>query len=943
MIRLRAAILLVFAALLNAQSPDPGLAAEVSKARALADRNTADSLRQALAESDRLLGLARARSDRANQAASLYLGGIVCIRLARFPEAVSRLSEAAEISKTLDDSAALAATLGDLGLAQSRLGRNDEALSTLTLAQKTASTLADRRNLIPILNNTGLVYNDLAQPARARDCFEQALAILRETGGDPRTQGALLSNIGALFYLEGNNQKALDSYLEALALRKGAGDLRGSASTLSKIGLVYSALSMHDRAIQYYEEALTLVRQAGDRHEEADALSHLGEVHRAMGDYPRALEFLNQALALQRDLSKRSSEANDLSNIALVLLDQKQYAAALAHIEQAIAIQESLGTRRTLGSSLVRMSAIFTAEGDAPSAIRHAARALEIARSLGDKRLEVGALVQLTAAHAVLGHWTEALTSADEGIAVVETLRGALGSADMRAGYVANVRRIFELKVDALMQLHRGSPSSGYDAQALETAERSRARSLLDLLAESRAGLRRASDDQPQRAQLVSLETSLAVLGDRLLRLPENDAASRRTIETRISETTARLDQLRAELRTRNPRYAALAEPQPATLAQIRGLLDADTVLLEYSLGEPRSYVWLVTRDSLESFALPGRAAIEEPSRRFHAALSAHRAATGRELASAILGPLARRLEGKRLLVAAEGALDYVPFAALPDPAAPGKLLVDRHEIIGVPSASALFLLRAEAGNRPPPSKTVAIFADPVFSPTDIRIVGRTVGTPNLSGKIPSELERSVKETGLASLDRIGGTRREAEQIAALAPPASTLKALDFDASRERVLSGDLRGYSILHFATHGLLNSRHPELSGLVLSMVGPDGAPRNGFLQAHEIYDLDLSASLVVLSACQTALGKEIAGEGLVGLTRGFMYAGAPRIVASLWKVPDRATSELMRRFYRGMLGAKLTPAAALRQAMLDLKRDPRWASAYYWAAFTLQGEWE
>jgi CHAT domain-containing protein len=185
-------------------------------------------------------------------------------------------------------------------------------------------------------------------------------------------------------------------------------------------------------------------------------------------------------------------------------------------------------------------------------------------------------------------------------------------------------------------------------------------------------------------------------------------------------------------------------------------------------------------------------------------------------------------------------------------------------------------------------------------------------------------------------------SRVEVEAIVGLAG-GENLKALDFEASRATALSDELGHYRVVHFATHGLLNSLHPELSGLVLSLVDEKGQPQDGFLRAHDVYNLKLRADLVVLSACQTALGKEVKGEGLVGLTRGFMYAGAPRVVASLWRVPSKATAELMKRFYRGMLVEKLRPAAALRAAQVGMWREKRWNEPYYWAAFVLQGEWQ
>jgi CHAT domain-containing protein len=176
----------------------------------------------------------------------------------------------------------------------------------------------------------------------------------------------------------------------------------------------------------------------------------------------------------------------------------------------------------------------------------------------------------------------------------------------------------------------------------------------------------------------------------------------------------------------------------------------------------------------------------------------------------------------------------------------------------------------------------------------------------------------------------------------ALAAKGAGLKAVDFDANRATATNTDLSQYRIVHFATHGLLNSQHPELSGVVLSLLDEQAQPQDGFLRAHEIYNLNLPAELVVLSGCKTGLGKEIKGEGLVGLTRGFMYAGAARVVVSLWDVNDVATAELMKRFYQKMLAEGQRPAAALRAAQVAMWKEKRWQAPYYWAAFVLQGEW-
>ena len=333
-------------------------------------------------------------------------------------------------------------------------------------------------------------------------------------------------------------------------------------------------------------------------------------------------------------------------------------------------------------------------------------------------------------------------------------------------------------------------------------------------------------------------------------------------------------------------------------------------------------------------------------------------------LSQMVLGPVAKQVEGKRLLIVADGALHYIPFGVLPvpdeDQTKPAVPLVAEHEIVNLPSASVLaVLLRQAEARESKPTRQVAVLADPVFDNSDPRVKriakpGKSMLTSkkdHASEPRPSSAEhltRSLEDVGGTrqagmGLSRLAFSRREAAAIMAVTKPGHGMEALDFHASRETATSKDLSQYRIVHFATHGLLDSEHPEFSGLVLSMVGPDGKPQNGFLDLEDIYNLTLTSDLVVLSACETGLGKEINGEGLVGLTRGFMYAGASRVVASLWQVDDAATAELMGAFYKAMLAEGLRPAAALRQAQLELMKQKRWHDPYYWAAFTLQGEWK
>jgi CHAT domain-containing protein len=314
-----------------------------------------------------------------------------------------------------------------------------------------------------------------------------------------------------------------------------------------------------------------------------------------------------------------------------------------------------------------------------------------------------------------------------------------------------------------------------------------------------------------------------------------------------------------------------------------------------------------------------------------------------------------------------DGALHFIPFEALPvtnerragatstarRPSKIGQanqqLLVQSNEISYLPSATALSLIRNYP--RKPTNKTLAVFADPVFSANDERIpfASRKVQPQPREQLASSKLVRALRDFDLESgdglgLERLPNSLVEADKAMTMIPAGSGMLASSFDANRAKAMDGELGAYRIVHFATHGLLDDKHPELSGIVLSMVNEKGQAQDGFLQLQDIYDLRLPVDLVVLSACRTGIGKQIRGEGLIGLSRGFMYAGAARIVASLWKVDDDATAALMERFYWHLIKQKVSPSAALKAAKLDImKSRVAWRAPYYWAGFVLQGDWK
>ncbi len=860
--------------------------------------------------------------------------------------------------------------LGSIGTVYSRLGDRQKALDYFSRSVEKLRAAGDKINEGTALSSIGNTYFGLGQVRKSIEYYEQALP-LQHGVGSPSAEGATLGNMGIAYSALGQPQKALDYSRHALQLALAAGDLDGQAATLTAIASLYWQLGDWDHALENQKSAVELTKKSGNRTFEAMILNNMGTTYRGLGDLDSALKCHEQALPILHDVGL-PNEATALQNIGHVYRDKGEFQKAIDYYQQALKLYQARGNRRAIAQDLADTGEASLLLGQTGPALEYWGQALPLAHASGDRILEASVLTGMARAHIREGKLGDAQTSLDSALAMTETLRTAWVGADLRASYSSTVRDRYQLQIELLMLQH-------HDSQAFEASERARARSLLELLSESHANIRQGVDPA-LLTQEQSLETDLRLKSEQRIR--SQNAA----LDKDIEGLTVQYREVEAQIRTRSPRYAALTQPQPLTLDEIqKQILDPETLLLEYSLGEDRSFLWAVTSNSFHTYELPARKKLKTAARLAYKQMSTSQGGgeamqgAAVALSRTLLGPVAAELGKKRLVVVAEGALQYIPFAALPAPGSatsstPSVPLVADHEIVSLPSASTVALLRRETEGRAPAVKLAVVLADPVFSRDDPRVAqaasvslkssDNAISDPRASSDSASssdlnsasdsasnaddleraELsERSAKESGLPGFDRLRASRREAETIVELAGKNNAVEELDFDSSRETATSDALGQYRIIHIATHGLLNSRNPELSGLVFSLVDRQGNPQNGFLEAQDIYNLKLGADLVVLSACQTALGKEIRGEGLVGLTRAFMYAGVPRVVASLWKVPDQATTELMQKFYRGILQQGLQPAAALRAAQFSMWKEPRRSAPYYWAGFTLQGEWK
>jgi len=822
-------------------------------------------------------------------------------------QALAAYEAALALSRDLDSRGEVAKTLINMGEVYLDLGEVKKCLEYSEQALSLWRDLDDRRGLAWALNNIAVCYANVAEFQKGIEYYNQALQLFREQS-DRRAQTVTLNNIGSAYRRLGEEKEALDNFEQALVLLRSADDPRLQAVVLNNIGVLYSNQGSPQKALEYFNSALPLRRLAPDRHGEGVTTLNIGIEHRNLGQPMRALEYYEQALSLLRETGDRREGARVLNNMGLAYLDA----------------------------------------GDPQKAFEALNQGVPMARGSGEREAEVLGLSYLARVERATGNLSKAKATIEAAIELTEDTRVSVARQDLRTSFFATARRLYDFLIDVLVQMHQQGPGQGYDAEALQVSERARARSLLDLLNDEHVDIRQGVEPALLERER-SVQASLASKTEHQMRLlgakhSEEQAAA---ADKEVQELVAEYRKVQAETRASSSHYAAFTQPQTVSLSEIqKDVLDPDTLLLEYALGEDRSFVWAVTQDSLTTHVLAKRAEIEAAARRVYEQLTSNAGGSKETLdeiealSRMLLGPLAGQLQRKRMVVVTEGALQYIPFAVLFKPSRQRVPLIVDHEIVNLPSVSTLSVLRREMNGRPPAPKLLAVVADPVFDREDPRVLASRSALGVTSA--PDALSRSAKEAGLFRFDRLYSSRQEAQAIGALVPKEKKLQALDFDASRKTATSAELAQYRIVHFATHGLLNSRHPELSGLVLSLVDGEGKPQNGFLQSHEIYNLTFRAELVVLSACQTALGKEIRGEGLLGLTRGFMYAGAPRVVASLWNVPDRGTAELMKRFYQSMLAKGLPPAAALRGAQVAMWQDKRWNSPFYWAGFTLQGEW-
>lgn len=868
-----------------------------------------------------------------------------------------------------------ALVLNNLGYAHQRLRESDKAVDFYSRSLALWEEVGDRAEQAFVLLNLSNLYLETGRYVEARPWLEQGLA-LAVAERDLKREGNFWGGIGFVQYSESNIEAAFQSLRRSFDLSAAVGDVESAARVASNLALMYNHAGQLQQAMEFLLDALEKVEEPETR---GYVLYNLGGVYISLGKPEDALDAYQKAFEAFQSLGvgfsdwaarsltgvgatlhrrgdaetalRKYQEAQALDaelaivkqHLGMASLDLDRPEQALEFFTAALRLAEESSDHHQVGLTRLAMGTAYRRLGQLDLAAEQFNQGIEVASQNRTTGLMAPLLLRRAMLRRDRGQLREAQADVEQALSIIESTRRNVLGQDLQISFFASRRGYQEFQIDLLMRLDRLQPGQGYRAQALAASERARSRGLLDLLAEGKVAI-----DEDVAPDLKEQETRLAADLSRVqgnLRAELSAASPDERRVQALQEERARIDESRErlewEIRKRHPRYAQIRYPIPLDLAAIQSELDEQSALLEYAVGQESSFLFVVTREGLETHELPPAPVLQERVLRLRDKLKKESQRQRRayfeeayQLYRDLLAPAAEALRGKsRLLIAPDGALHLLPFEALltaPDGSSftDAPYLLRAYAVSYVPSASVLAELR-EARTEPTAGTNrlrFVAFADPEYETPE----GVGPGSPTRS--LPEGVERW-------NLARLPDSRREVSEIAKLYPDRSRVY-LASEAREANVKHNDLvSGAEILHFATHGHLDERHPEHSALLLANEKTRESGEDGMLQAYEIFRLKLSASLVVLSACQTGLGEEVSGEGLVGLARSFFYAGAPSLVVSLWNVSDKATTDLMVPFYSGLDGAD--KAEALRQAKLRMIDAGVYDHPFYWAPFILIGD--
>ena len=756
---------------------------------------------------------------------------------------------------------------------------------------------------------------------------------------------------------------ALSMFREAESLFPDKLNIYDRGVLFNRLAHYYMSYREPEMAQKYFEKSFECYDRTNDDEGRSEVLADLGQLYFQQGDKDRAIN----AFARSEEIAVRTNDPLSIAVLNLKLGDlylrNNELPKAEIFFEKSFSYFKKLGVEYRLAELEERFGMIFEQKHDYMQARNLYAKALERNRRILSRLGQAESMFRLARIESVIGNIESSLKFIQNSIELTDLSLKETANSRLESSLRDSIYERYDLYTSLLMRKRRETTSSDYDVRALQEVEKSKARAILENLSLSEANFTADADPATVRNEKV-IRILLNAKKDKLTDLlsRKSDGSGIDKLDNEITELQHQLEEIRGDLKEKSPIYSAIKNPAPFDVGEFQSqVLDDNSLLLEFSLGKEESYLWVVGKSTFDSYVLPPREQIESRIEKLRSLLNqgsmlpneavdvfqkrvadaeAEYLVEARALSNELLGPAADKLAGKRLIVVADGKIHYFPFAALPVPNSESDdPILLTNEVVYAPSAAALMVIKKISASGKVAEKDLFLVSDPVYSKLDDRL-GQNGGANN-TGFVANVLGNFRSFNSLESLPRLPATLEEAKSITDVVGSAATTGHTGFAANRENVLNAGIGEYKVIHFATHGLLDEKRPELSGIALSLFDEAGKQQDGgFIRLQDVYGMNLNADLVVLSACDTGLGKEIKGEGLMSLNNAFLQAGAKSVVSSLWRVDDTVTKILMTDFYSGITSENLTTSEALRQAQIKLRNDPRFSSPFYWASFTAQG---
>jgi tetratricopeptide (TPR) repeat protein len=914
----------------------------------------------------------------------------VYTKFGKHDEAVNYYKQALENRRKIGDKAGEAKILNDIGTIYIDLGRYAEALEYFKQALDIRKRISDVAGESSCLMNIGVVYERLGQYAGALRYLKQSLE-MKQKIGDVAGEANILNGIGVIYERFGQYSEALGYHKQALEISRRIGNLAEEARTLDNIGTVYSQLGQYTEALTYHKQALEMSRRIGDVDGEGGILGNLGNVYLKLGQYAEAMDYYNQNFEMSRKIGDVAKQAKTLNNIGIIYKSLGKYTQALDCYRQTLEIQIKTGDLAGQGSSLINMGALYYSLGQYKEATEAQKEAIDISERLGELEtvwrghMGLGEVLWKSGKRGdAVAHYKKAVEAIEELYQFTEGLK-----EEERSSMIGEKSIVYKRFIELLLELHKKSPNKGYDKEAFIISEKSKSRTFQELMAKAGAKIAFSGDETFKKMvnreqQLIGKITNLRGLLTQELSKPEkqrNEEAIK-SLKEQILKAEKSLSELEKEIGAKYPRYADLKRPKPLTVEELQKILKPDETVVSYAVGKDKMATFVIGKKSFKLIEIgTGREELSKLIRRFRRGLEdvkeikdleKFKPEVAYELFRKIFYPLTSELKGMtKLYISSDDILYTLPFEALVDKEINEKAfdearergkvylseyntlhyLVDTYTITYLPSASVLRSLRKyEKPGYGKWSKPLIAFADPIFSLEESKRDLKGMKGKGISQETQLTVQILTRSTGNEKLERLKESAQEAEAISKELKGRREDIYLREKATEENIYKTNLKDSRYILFSTHGLLGGDFLGVAEPALALTLIDNPPgRDGFLTMSEVLGLDLNSELIILSACNTSGrgDKAGSGEGFVGLTRSFMYAGGKSLLVTHWSVESESARDLMVNTMRLMKNN--TKPESLRESKLNMKKSIRQkgqeklslSPPFFWAPFVLVGE--